>query len=65
MSKYVRVMYDLKSDASGYEFKLNEINEANNWYKEDGTLNPIGGFYFSTEEGIVRWLLRGNIIYDV
>ena len=65
MSKYVRVMYGLKSDASGYEFKLNEINEANNWYKEDGTTNPIGGFYFSTEEGIVRWLLRGNIIYDV
>ena len=43
-------MYGLKSDASGYEFKLNEINEANNWYKEDGTTNPIGGFYFSTED---------------
>lgn len=65
MSKYVRVMYDLKSDASGKDYKLGEVNEATNWYKEDGSLNPIGGFYFSTEEGIVRWLLRGDIIYDV
>ena len=65
MSKYVRVMYDLKSDASGKDYKLGEVNEATNWYKEDGSLNPIGGFYFSTEEGIVRWLLRGDTIYDV
>lgn len=65
MSKYVRVMYDLKSDASGKEYKLGEISEATNWYKDDGTLNPKGGFYFSTEEGIVRWLLRGDTIYDV
>ena len=65
MSKFVRVMYDLKSDASGFTFKLNEINEAENWYKENGEINPTGGFYFSTEEGIIRWLLRGNVIYDV
>lgn len=65
MSKYVRVMYGLTSDAGKKEFKLNEVNESNNWYKEDGTVNPLGGFYFSTEEGIVRWLLRGDTIYDV
>lgn len=65
MSKYVRVMNGLESDASKYKFKLNEVNEAKNWYKEDEKTNPTGGFYFSTEEGIIRWLLRGDTIYDV
>ena len=31
MSKYVRVMDGLKSNASGQEFKLDEVIVADNW----------------------------------
>ena len=35
MSKYVRVMDDLKSNASGEEFKLDEIITAKTWNPEE------------------------------
>lgn len=31
MSKYVKVMDGLKSNAGNFEYKLNEVNIANNW----------------------------------
>ena len=63
--KYVRVMDGLKSNASGFEYKLNEINIANVW--NPNTYNPkeMGGFNFSTTDKILRWLHRGDTIYDV
>lgn len=36
--KYVRVMDGLKSNAGGFEYKLNEINTANVW--NPNTYNP-------------------------
>lgn len=31
MMKYVRVMFGTKSHAGGFEYKINEINETDNW----------------------------------
>ena len=31
MTKYVRVMDGLKSNAGGFEYKIDEVNIANNW----------------------------------
>lgn len=63
--KYVRVMDGLKSNAGGFEYKLDEINIANIWNPD--SLNPkeMGGFNFSTTDKILRWLHRGDTIYDV
>ena len=63
--KYVRVMDGLKSNASGFEYKLDEINIAKVW--NPNTFNPkeMGGFNFSTADKILRWLHRGDTIYDV
>lgn len=63
--KYVRVMDGLKSNAGGFEYKLNENNIANVW--NPNTYNPkeMGGFNFSTTDKILRWLHRGDTIYDV
>ena len=63
--KYVRVMDGLKSNASGFEYKIDEVNIAANWNPE--ALNPedFGGFNFGTEDKILRWLHRGDTIYDV
>jgi len=63
--KYVKVIDGLKSNANGFEYKLNEINISQNWNPK--TLDPekMGGFNFGTEDKILRWLHRGDIIYDV
>ena len=65
MSKYVRVMDGLKSNAGGFEYKLDEVNVAKNW--NPNSLNPeeMGGFNFGTEDKILRWLHRGDTLYDV
>lgn len=65
MNKYVRVMDGLKSNAGGFEYKLDEINIAHKW--DTSTLEPeqMGGFNFGTEDKILRWLHRGDTMYDV
>ena len=65
MNKYVRVMDGLKSNANGFNYKLNEVNISKKW--NISALNPeeMGGFNFSTEDKILRWLHRGDTIYDV
>ena len=65
MNKYVRVMDGLKSNAGEFEYKLDEINISNIW--DTSTLEPekMGGFNFCTEDKILRWLHKGDTIYDV
>ena len=63
--KYVRVMDGLKSNAGGFEYKLNEVNVANEWNPNTLNSKEMGGFNFSTEDKILRWLHRGDTIYDV
>ena len=65
MNKYVRVMDGVKSNAGGFEYKIDEVNIAEKW--NPSTLNPeeMGGFNFGTEDKILRWLHRGDTIYDV
>ena len=65
MTKFVRVMDGLKSNAGGFNYKLDEINIAEKW--NPSTLDPeqMGGFNFGTEDKILRWLHRGDTIYDV
>ena len=65
MSKYVRVMDGLKSNAGGFEYKLDEINIAKNWNPNSTNPEEMGGFNFGTEDKILRWLHRGDTIYDV
>ncbi len=63
--KYVRVMDGLKSNAGGFEYKLDEVNISSKW--NPSSLNPeeMGGFNFGVEDKILRWLHRGDTIYDV
>ena len=63
--KYMRVMYGLRSHAGGFEYKLNEVNETSNWNPNASNPEDFGGFNFSTEDKIFRWLLRGDTLYDV
>ena len=65
MLKYVRVMDGLKSNAGGFEYKLDEINIAEKWNPNCLDPEEMGGFNFGTEDKILRWLHRGDTIYDV
>lgn len=65
MNKYVRVMDGLKSNAGGFEYKLNEVNIAEKWNPSNLDPEEMGGFNFGTEDKILRWLHRGDTIYDV
>lgn len=65
MSKYVRVMDGLKSNASGQEFKIDEVIVADIWNPKEHEPEKMGGFNFSTEDKILRFIFRGDTIYDV
>ena len=65
MSNFVRVMYGLKSNAGGFEYKLAEVNVANNWNPTAEKGRDFGGFNYCSEDCIIRWLHRGDTIYDV
>ncbi|MBP3708144.1 MAG: hypothetical protein J6J36_06005 [Clostridia bacterium] len=64
--KFVRVMFGTKSKAgNGYDFKIGEVNVAEKWNPKDTKPENNGGFNFSLEEKILRWICRGDVLYDV
>lgn len=65
MKKFVRVMDGKRSNAGDFEYKLDAINIATNWNPTENEPDKMGGFNFGTEDKILRWLHRGDTIYDV
>jgi len=63
--KYVKVMFDTTSGASDFEYKINEVNISNNWNPSASNGKDFGGFNYTTEDCILRWLHRGDTLYDV
>lgn len=50
---------------ANYVYKINEVNVANVWNPCAKSGKDFGGFNFSTEDKILRWLHRGDTLYDV
>ena len=65
MEKFVRVMDGTKSNAGNFEYKLDEINISEFWNPNEIVPEKMGGFNFGSEDKILRWLHRGDTIYDV
>ena len=66
MKKFVRVMFGTKSGAKrDLELKINEVNISDFWNPEAERGEETGGFNYATEDSILRWLHRGDTIYDV
>ena len=63
MSKYLKVMFGNKG--ANFEYKIGEVNVATIWNPMAKTGKEFGGFNFSNEENILRWLHRGDTLYDV
>lgn len=47
------------------EYKIDEVNVADKWNPKTDEPREMGGFNFSNEENILRWLIRGDTLYDV
>ena len=67
MDKYLKVLFGNKSNANGtgFEYKIGELNVANFWNPKGKNPKEMGGFNFSSESKILRWLVRGDTLYDV
>ena len=65
MGKYIKLIDGLKSNAGGFEYKIDEVNVADNWNPTTYDPASMGGFNFSTDEKILRWIHRGDTVYDV
>ena len=63
--KYLKLVDGLKSNANGFEYKIGEINEAEVWNTTSFDPAIMGGFNFSVDTKIIRWIHRGDAIYDV
>ena len=64
--KYLKVMFGNTSGADkDLKYKLNEVNVANNWNPKAKKGKDFGGFNYCTEDCILRWLHRGDTVYDV
>lgn len=66
MNKYVKVLFgDVSSADSNLHYKIDEVNEATNFNPEALDAKSMGGFNFSTPDKVLRWLVRGDTLYDV
>ena len=67
INKYLKVMFGDRSNVNGKElkYKIGEVNDAEYWNPKATNPADMGGFNFSTENKILRWLVRGDTIYDV
>ncbi len=66
MSKFVKVMFGTTSGAKrDFEYKINEVNVSKNWNPNAENGRDFGGFNYCSEECILRWLHRGDTIYDI
>ena len=65
-TKYLKVMFDDISGANdNLKYKIDEVNIANNFNPNANNPKEMGGFNFSTEDKIFRWLVRGDTLYEV
>ncbi len=62
-NKYVKVMFGNKG--ADFEYKIDEVNMATHWNPNADNGKDFGGFNYATEDCILRWLHRGDTIYDV
>ena len=66
MSKYLKVMFgNISSADNSVHYKVDEINVSDKWNPSADNQKEMGGFNFSTEDKILRWLVRGDTLYDV
>lgn len=63
--KFVKVMFGTTSGANGFVYKENIVNVTDKWEPSETKPELMGGFNFSVENKILRYLVRGDTLCDV
>ena len=63
MTKFIKVMFGNKG--ANFEYKIGEVNVATTWNPNAEKGRDFGDFNYCREECILRWLHRGDTVYDV
>lgn len=64
--QFVRVLFGHESSISpNLTFETDTIISADKWNPDAQAPEEMGGFNFSNEANILRWIVRGNVVYDV
>ncbi len=63
MTKFIKVMFGNKG--ANFEYKIGEVNSTTIWNPKAEKGRDFGGFNYCREECIIRWLHRGDTVYDV
>ena len=59
---FLKVMFGNKG--VNYVYKIDEVNIADTWNPNTYESKEMGGFNFSTDNKILRWLVRGDTVYN-
>lgn len=62
--KYLKWMYNDTSNQNDFKYNINGVTIADNW-NPDAQFDQTGGFNFTNEENALRWISRGDTLYDV
>lgn len=46
-------------------YKVDEVNISKNWNPSLKDPDKMGGFNFTTYDSVIRWVCRGDTLYDV
>lgn len=64
--KFVKLIFTNEKNKyrNYFEYKTNEINTEDNWNPNEEEYK-MGGFNFTVEEKAIRWIIRGDTIFDI
>lgn len=64
--QFYKVLLGTESSACrGLHYKINDVTVAPHWNPNGETPVEMGGFSIATRDALIRWIFRGNILYDV
>jgi len=62
--KYLKWIYGNKSKHDDFEYKIDDVTVADN-FDPKADFDKQGGINFTNEENALRWISRGDTLYDV
>lgn len=66
MKRFYKVLLGTESSAApGFHYNVDEVTVAHHWNPEATHPRVMGGFSIATDAALIRWIFRGNILYDV
>ena len=65
MSKFLKWIYGNKSEHNNFYYNIDEVTVANEWNPQSTDFYSQGGLNFTNEENALRWISRGDTLYDV